>query len=71
MFKVSQYKHLRKGDVLKIEIRDQTYKLLYKKKINIQDKEALKQILEDLEKFSELKIKELFKEKIKNDQDWW
>ena len=59
------YMHYRKGDIIKIEIRDETYRILYKKKFNIMDKNAILSLLRTLEEFSGFSIIEIIKEKMK------
>lgn len=61
----SEYRHYREGDTIKVEIRDQTYRIIYKCKFNISNKKSLIQLLGILEKFSGFSITEIVREKLK------
>jgi hypothetical protein len=60
-----EYKHHRHGDTIKVEIRDQTYRVIYRTKFDVGNKIALIQFLEAIEKFSGFSIAELVREKLK------
>lgn len=60
-----KYMHRRDGDTCKVEIRDQTYRILYKTKFNIKDKNAVISLLSNIESFSGLSIQQLVREKLK------
>jgi len=64
------YSHWRKGDLVKVEIRDATYRLIYKKRFNIQDKNAILSVVKILEEYSGFSIRELIKEKL-NIGEWF
>jgi len=59
------YKHRQKGVIIKAEIRDETYRIIYRTKFNITDKEALLTHLQALESFSPFSIIQLLKEKLR------
>jgi len=59
--------HHREGDFVKIEIRDCYYKIIYKNKFNIQDKNAILNLLSVLEKFSGFSVQELIKKKLETE----
>lgn len=59
------YKHFIKGDIIKIEIRDITYRIIYRNKFNINDRKAMIGFLGILENYSGFSIAELLKEKLK------
>lgn len=61
----NEYSHWRKGDLVKIEIRDATYRIIYKKKFNIRDKNAILSVVKALEDYSGFSIAELIREKLK------
>jgi len=65
-----EYKHYRSGDIIKIEIRDMTYRVVYRKKFNINDKNAILNLLVTLEKYSGFSILELIKERM-NIGEWF
>lgn len=60
-FKGISYKHVRRGNTLKVEIRDDTRRLEYRNKINLQDKNAVIEFLLVLEKYTSLSIYEVIK----------
>ncbi len=64
-----KYLPSRRGDICKIEIRDQTYRILYKKKFNISDKQALVSALSAIEAFSGFSIQQVIRENLK--LDWF
>jgi len=57
----------RSGDIIKIEIRDQTYKIIYRTKFNIRDKNSWINFFGSLEKFG-FSVMEIIKEKIMKDR---
>jgi len=59
----SEYTSHRNGDVVKIEIRDQTYKVLYRKKFNGNDMNAWWEVIQVSEKFG-FSVVELIKQKL-------
>ena len=65
-----EYSHHRQGDIIKVEIRDFTRRMLYRKKFNVRDKQALLELLEVMEKFSGFSIYNLISEKLKFGE-WW
>jgi len=58
------YMHYRVGDIIKVEIRDSTYRVIYKRRFRLNDKKAIIQLLEILEKFGNFSIAELMKERL-------
>lgn len=64
------YRHSKKGDLIKVEIRDEGYNLIYRNKFNIKDKNAIYYHLKILEQYSGLSIPQLIKEKLKIGE-WW
>ena len=60
----------RNGDMIKIEIRDSTYRVIYRGQFNIRDKNSILSLLAMLEKFSGLSIVELIKLKL-DLREWW
>ncbi len=64
------YKHTRSGDKVKVEIRDHTRKILFRKKFNVQNKQAIYEVLKELEKFSGYSIHNLIQQKLKVGE-WW
>lgn len=51
MSRGKSYVHSRSGDIIKIEIRDSTYRVLYNIKFNIQDKKTWVNVIDVIEKF--------------------
>jgi len=66
--KEREYRHNRVGDIMKVEIRDQTYRIIYRTKFNIHDKSSIIKLLEVLEKFSGFSIVEIIKDRLKMDE---
>jgi hypothetical protein len=66
--KKQYYAHHRGGDFVKVEIRDETYRKVYKAKFNIRDKNALLSLIKVLEKFSGFSVLELIKIRIREDE---
>jgi len=56
-----------RGDLIKVEIRDETRRLIYRSKFNIRDKNAIISILQVLEKYSGFSLLALIREKLKNE----
>lgn len=65
-----QYQHFQKGDTLRVEIRDQTRRVIYRNTICLNDKSQMRALLETLEGYSSLNIKELLKDKLEK-EDYW
>jgi len=65
-----QYSHRREGDLVKIEIRDSTRRIIDRTKFNIKDKNSFLSALIMLEKYSGFSIPEIIREKMKTDE-WW
>lgn len=65
-----QYSHFREGDIVKVEIKDNTYRVLYKNTFNVKDKNGIFALLKSLEKFSGLSIYQIIQEKLKLGE-WW
>jgi len=61
-----EYKQQRQGDTVKVEIKDFTRRLIYRNKFNIRDKNALINLLQVLETYSDFTIIELIKMKMKS-----
>jgi len=68
-FKNPKYTHSRRGDLVKVEIRDESYNLIYKNKFNIRDKNAILSLLSILETYSGFTIRSLIGEKLK--EEWF
>ena len=66
----SKYTHTRTGDIVKIEIRDFTRRIIYRKRFNVKDKNAIMQVLSVLEGYSGYSIAGLIREKLKIG-DWF
>ena len=64
------YQHERTGDTVKVEIRDTTYRSIYKNTFNIVDKNAIYNLLKALERFSGMSIYQLIQDKLKLGE-WW
>lgn len=60
-----EYQHNIKGNLVKVEIRDETYKVIYKKKFNIKDKNAWWDIINAAEKFG-FSVAMLIRDKLMN-----
>jgi len=65
-----EYSHRKEGDIVDVQIRDQTRRVLYRNKFNIKDKNAIISFLQVLEKYSNFSIIDLIQQKIKLG-DWW
>jgi len=65
-----EYSHRKEGDVVNVEIRDQTRRVLYRNKFNIKDKNAIISFLQVLEKYSNFSIIDLIKKKMEIG-NWW
>ncbi|MBP93287.1 MAG: hypothetical protein CMC55_04115 [Flavobacteriaceae bacterium] len=61
----AKFSYNRKGDNAKLEIRDENYRLLYRKKFNINDKNAIYDLLLALEAHGGLSINEIIRRKNK------
>lgn len=59
------YMHYRVGDIVKVEIRDETYRIIYKKKFNMNSKKDVLEFLSIVEKFGKFSVIELIREKAK------
>lgn len=64
------YSHCREGELVKVEIKDSTYKLVYRNTFNCKDKNAILTFLKTLEKFSGFSIYGIIQEKLKVGE-WW
>lgn len=65
-----QYEHNRTGDLVKVEIRDETCRVIHKAQFNLMDKNAIYDLLKALEKFSNFSIYEIIKSKTEKGE-WW
>lgn len=65
-----KYIHLREGDIVKIEIRDQTYRIIYRRTFNIKDKNAILSLIKILEDYSGFSVYQLIRQKLKIGE-WW
>ena len=65
--KAGEYKHQRTSDFVKVEIRDSTYRVIYRNNFNIKDRNAIINFLSALEKYSGFSVLQLIKEKLKMD----
>jgi hypothetical protein len=68
--KKMEYLHRREGDLVKVEIRDETRRMIYRNKFNINDKVAIINFLQVLESYSKFNIAELIREKLRVGE-WW
>ena len=64
------YLQSKKGDLVKVEIRDETYRIIYRNKFNIKDKNAIYNHLKAMEQFSGFSIQQIIREKLKVGE-WW
>ena len=48
-----RYQHHREGDIIKVEIRDGTYRIIYKARFNVRDKQSLLNLLGGLDSLNE------------------
>lgn len=60
----------RRGLIVKAEIKDETYRKIYKYEFNIKDKNAILNFLKILEQYSGFSIMQLIKDKL-NIGEWW
>ena len=65
-----QYLHRKQGDIVVVEIKDSTRRIIYRTKFNIKDKNAILAFLQILENYSGFSIIELIKQKL-NIGEWW
>ena len=65
MAKKLTYTHSREGIIVKVEIKDETYRTIYKTKFNIRDKNAILNHLRVLEEMSGFNVVEIIKQKLK------
>ena len=65
-----EYSHRKEGDIVDVQIRDQTRRVLYRNKFNIKDKNAIISFLQILERYSNFSIVNLIQQKMKIG-DWW
>jgi len=65
-----KYSHCKEGELIKVEIKDSTYKLVYRNTFNCKDKNSIFNLLKTLEKFTGFSIYNLIQEKLKADE-WW
>lgn len=68
--KYEKYLHHREGDFVKVEIRDGSYRIIYKAKFHIRDKNKILELLRMLEKFAGFSIYQLIRDKLKVGE-WW
>jgi len=62
----------RSGEFVKVEIRDETYRIVHKTKFSCGDKEAILNLIKTLEKYGDFSIVGYIKNKIKLGKgDWW
>ena len=61
------YRHQVNGDIMKVEIRDFTFRILYKKRVNLRDINSIYQFLKVLEKFGDFSIAKIIKDRYKLD----
>jgi hypothetical protein len=66
----SSYKHSRNGEMIKIEIRDATYRLLHRATFNIADKNGILNMIGIIEKYTQFSIASLLKLKASG-SGWW
>jgi len=64
-----KYIHTRRGEFVKVEIRDETYNIVYRNKFEIKNKNAIISLLSILETYSGFAIRDLIREKLK--EDWF
>lgn len=57
----AEYEHTINGDVMKIEIRDFTRRIVYRNKINLNDKKSVQGLLVMLEKYCPFSVYDLIK----------
>jgi len=59
------YSHSTKGDLVKIEIRDESYKVIYRTKFNMKDKNAMLNHLKVLEEYSGFSVAGIIRDNLK------
>lgn len=57
------YASHQKGDIVKIEVRDETFRILYRKKFNVSDRNAWWEVIQGIEIFG-FSVVDLIKEKM-------
>ena len=65
-----RYSHYLTGSIVKVEIRDETRRIIYRAKFDIKNKEALLNVIKTLESYSGFYIIDLIYEKMKGGT-WW
>ena len=66
-----KFSYNRRGDNVKVEIRDETYRLLYRSKFNIVDENAIYDLMKAIEGMGGISINNLIKRKNKDlDRVW-
>ena len=58
------WSHHRKGDLMSIEIRDQTNAVIFSHRLNLRSREDVKSFLAVIEKFSGFSIYQIIKESL-------
>lgn len=66
----NEYSHRREGDIIKVEIKDQTRRTIYKCKFNINDKNSILYLMKAIEKYSGFSVLNIIEEKLKIGE-WW
>ena len=61
-----KFSYNRRGDDVKVEIRDETYRLLYRSKFNIVDENAIYDLMKAIEGMGGVSINHLIKRKNKD-----
>ena len=61
-----KFSYNRRGDNVKVEIRDETYRLLYRSKFNIVDENAIYDLMKAIEGMGGVSINRLIKRKNKD-----
>jgi len=61
-----KFSYNRRGDNVKVEIRDETYRLLYRSKFNIVDENAIYDLMKAIEGMGGVSINNLIKRKNKD-----
>tara|TARA_R110000824_G_scaffold34907_1_gene110169 strand:- start:768 stop:992 length:225 start_codon:yes stop_codon:yes gene_type:complete len=61
-----KFSYNRRGDNVKVEIRDETYRLLYRSKFNIVDENAIYDLMKAIEGMGGISINNLIKRKNKD-----
>jgi|TARA_R100000687_G_C6385273_1_gene134620 hypothetical protein len=60
-----KFSYNRRGDNVKVEIRDETYRLLYRSKFNIADENAIYDLMKAIEGMGGVSINQIIKRKNK------